>query len=172
MDSNQVLMLNVTFSLINFALLAKFYAWPYLSRMPRTQAVQILLFFHSFRHIGTMFLASGAVKQELSPAFLPAAWGDLFAAVLALCAILALRLGLSWSIGLVWVFNIAGAGDLLYGMPQGVINNIADDLGAAFWIPAVLVPLLLVTHFLIFLLLVKGKQGQASHPRRRAAHLG
>ena len=58
---------------------------------------------------------------------------------------------------LVWLFNIWGAGDLLYAFYQGLIGAGIDPatLGAAFYVPTLIVPPLLVTHAMIFWLLLR-----------------
>jgi hypothetical protein len=49
---------------------------------------------HGFRFVGLAFLVKGVVAPELPAAFaMPAAYGDLIAAVLALFALAALRSG-------------------------------------------------------------------------------
>ena len=77
----------------------------------------------------------------------PAAYGDLATGVIALVAVFAL--GFRWSIALalVWLFNVVGTVDLLNALRH---VNVAPGFGAAWYIPTMLVPLLLVTHFLIF----------------------
>ena len=89
----------------------------------------------------------------------PAAYGDLIAALLAIAAILALIRRASLAIPLVWLFNVWGAGDLLNAFYQAQIRvGISPELlGAAFYIPTLVVPPLLVIHGLIFRLLVKTK---------------
>jgi len=46
-----------------------------------------------------------------------------------------------------------------YTVSQGVIHEVGDLLGAAYWIPALLVPPLLVTHYLVFKLLWESFRG-------------
>jgi hypothetical protein len=96
----------------------------------------------------------------------PAAYGDLATCILALLAIAALRTRAGAV--LVWVFNIVGTVDLLNAFYQadrlGV--GIAPGLqGAAYFIPTVLVPLLLVTHVLVFRILLRN--GDAAERARR-----
>jgi hypothetical protein len=114
-----------------------------------------LLILHSFRFVGLSFLIPGVVAPDLSPAFaVPAAFGDLGAAILALLALWALpsRLGIL----LAWIFNIWGTADLLFAFYQGnQAGFTAGQLGAAFYIPTFLVPLLLVTHVLVFRVLLR-----------------
>jgi hypothetical protein len=59
-------------------------------------------------------------------------------------------------IGLVWVINLWGSADLLYAFYQGLIGVgiKPGELGAAFFIPTAVVPLLLITHGLAFRLLL------------------
>src|SRR4029453_11877855 len=115
-----------------------------------------LLFLHAFRFVGLSFLVPGVVSPELPAGFAqPAAYGDLATSMLALLAIA--TLGSRVGTIIVWVFNIVGAVDLLNAFYQadrlGV--GIAPGLqGAAYFIPTVLVPLLLVTHVLVFRILL------------------
>src|SRR5262245_49581471 len=106
-------------------------------------------------------LIPGVVSPALPPAFdVPAAYGDLVAALLAGVATLALAARASWAIPMVWVFNVWGALDLLHAIYDGQIGVGIDpgSLGAAYFIPTVVVPPLLVTHGLIFWLLLQPKQ--------------
>ena len=90
----------------------------------------------------------------------PAAYGDLIAAVLALLALAGLRSRLG--IGLVWVFNLWGNADLLHAFYQGLIGVgiHPGQLGAAYFIPTAVVPLLFITHGLVFRLLLQGDGGR------------
>ena len=72
--------------------------------------------------------------------------------VLALLALIALRTGWARALALVWLFNIVGTVDLLNALRQA---NVVPDFGAAWYIPTFFVPLLLVTHFMIFARLLK-----------------
>jgi hypothetical protein len=153
--SDQILIINLVLSTVAFSLVAKWYAMPRLRLMPCEQALEPLLLLHTFRHIGLMFLASGALTHELPEPFAyPAALGDLAASVLAFAALLALRLKWRSAILLVWIFNVEGTVDLVYAVSQGALNQAAGGMGAAYWIPAILVPALLVTHYMIFVLLL------------------
>jgi len=111
-----------------------------------------------FRFIGLCFLVPGVVAASLPRAFAaPAAYGDLIAAILAAIATLALYGGRSWAIPVVWVFNVWGTLDLLLGFYQGEIGARIEpgSLGAAYFIPTVLVPALLIIHGLTFWLLLR-----------------
>jgi hypothetical protein len=59
-------------------------------------------------------------------------------------------------IALVWVFNIWGSLDLLNAFYVANATGLwAGQLGAAFFIPTAIVPLLLITHALVFRILLK-----------------
>ena len=129
--------------------------------MSRDDAITALVVPHSVRFIGLSFLVPGVVSPSLPPAFaMPAAYGDLAAAILAMIAALALSIRTSWAISIVWVFNVWGTVDLLYAVYQGQIGiGIGPgSLGAAFFIPTLVVPPLLVTHGLIFWLLLRPRR--------------
>lgn len=77
------------------------------------------------------------------------------AAVLALMAIMALRLRWPVATALFWIFNIEGSLDLLNAVFQGYRHIPGGHFGATFFIPAMIVPALLVTHVMIFVLLLR-----------------
>jgi hypothetical protein len=156
MTSEAVLGLSVLMSLLAFGIVTKLYIWPRLRIMGRDEALLPLVIPHTFRFVGLSFLVPGVVSPSLPPAFaVPAAYGDLVAAILAVVATLALSARTSWSIVVVWVFNVWGSADLLNAIYDGQIGvRIGPgSLGAAFYIPTVVVPALLITHGLIFWLL-------------------
>jgi hypothetical protein len=135
-----------------------------INRVPR-HSVRVL---HRFRFIGLAFLVPGVVSTELSAAFAhPAAYGDLLAAALALLALAGLQTKLG--LPLVWVFNLWGTADLLYAFYQGnSVGLVTGQLGAAFFIPTVIVPLLLITHGRLFRLLLQGDRVATSLDSRHA----
>jgi hypothetical protein len=148
---------SVGLGFVVWGIIAAQYLWPALRNLPRARALRPLLLFHSFRFIGLAFLVPGVVSPNLPAAFArPAAYGNLIAAVLALLALAGLvsRLG----IGLVWVFNLWGSADLLFAFYQGLVGVGINpgQLGAAYFIPTAVVPLLLITHGLVFRLLLRG----------------
>lgn len=104
------------------------------------------------RFIGLSLLVPGVVSSSLPAGFaVPAAYGDFVAGVLAIIATIALSKHASWATPAVWVFNLMGAADLLLAIYNGVHFHIhPQSLGAAFYLPTAIVPPLLVTHFLIF----------------------
>ena len=129
--------------------------WPALRERPRAEALRPLLLLHAFRFVGLVFRVPGVVSPDLPLGFArPAAYGDLATSILALLALATLRSPLGTPV--VWVFNIVGTIDLLNAFYQA--NRLGMDpglQGAAYFVPTVVVPLLLVTHFLVFCILLR-----------------
>jgi len=153
MTSGALFGLSILINFVASGVVAKLYLWPRLRGMRREEALLLLAVPHMFRFVGLSFLVPGVVSTSLSPDFArPAAYGDLAAALLAIIAVLALSTRVSWALPAVWIFNLWGTIDLLYAIYQGEIGVRVGpgSLGAAFYIPTVLVPPLLVTHALIF----------------------
>jgi hypothetical protein len=152
-----VFLLSVAGTFVAFGVLTRLYIWPALRKLPRFEALKILALPHAFRFIGLSFLFPGVVSPELTSVIsTPAAWGDFVAAILALLSIAALTWRWSFAIPLVWIFNVWGTIDLLYAYYNGIMLELEPGLfGAAFYIPTMIVPPLLVTHALIFLILLR-----------------
>jgi hypothetical protein len=162
--------ISVFLSFVAWGIVTTQYLWPALRNLPRVHALRPLLLFHSFRFVGLAFVVPGVVSPDLPGAFArPAAYGDLIAAVLALVALAGLssKFGLS----LVWVFNVWGSADLLYAFYQGLIGIgiKPGQLGAAYIIPTAVVPLLMITHLLVFRLLLSGGGVEASRDSKSIA---
>ena len=153
MSPQAIFGLQFVLSLLVFALLAKWLLAPWLARQTRREALFWLTLPHAFRYIGLVFLVPGVVAQPLPSDFAnPAAYGDLLTSILALLALVALRTGWKGAIATVWLFNIVGTVDLLNALRH---LDIVPNLGAAWYIPTFFVPLLLVTHVMIFVRLLK-----------------
>ena len=161
MSQQAIFGISVLFSFVVWGIVTQQYIWPALAGRSRADALRPLLMFHGFRFVGLAFLVPGVVSPDLPTAFAaPAAYGDLITAVLALFAMFLLP-GMA---GLVvtWAFNIVGTLDLLYAFLQGNSTGIgfAPGLqGATYFIPTVLVSLLLITHGLVFRLLLRRDAG-------------
>ena len=153
MDTQAIFGLQFLLSLVVWGVIAKLLLTPWLGTKSAHEALFWLTLPHAFRHIGMVFLVPGVVAQPLPDAFaIPAAYGDLATGVLALLGLIALRTGWAGALALIWLFNIVGTVDLLNALRH---VNVAPNFGAAWYIPTFLVPLLLVTHFMIFVRLLK-----------------
>jgi hypothetical protein len=154
---------SIAFSLIAWGIVAARYIWPQLRHRPRAEALRPLLTLHSFRFIGLAFLFPGVVSSDLPPAFAhSAAYGDIVAATLALLALLWLPRRAGFVVA--WIFNLWGSFDLLNAFFQaGNAGLLAGQLGATFFIPTLVVPLLLITHGLAFRILLQRQSEAATH---------
>lgn len=146
---------SIAFSFIAWGVVTARYISPRLLSRPRAEALRPLLILHSFRFLGLSMIVPGVVSSALPAAFAnPAAYGDLVAAILALIALLLLP-GAA-GVAATWIFNVWGAFDLLNAFYQGNhAGLLAGQLGAAFFIPTLIVPLLLITHGLVFRILLQ-----------------
>lgn len=147
--------ISVAFAFLAWGVFTALYIWPQLQGRSRVDALRPLLVLHSFRFIGLSLLIPGVVSPELPATFAQdAAFGDLAAVVLALLALATLRSRAG--IAIVWLFNIWGTLDLLNAFYQGNAGGLAaGQLGAAYFLPAAIVPLLLITHGLMFRILLQ-----------------
>jgi len=135
---------------------ARLYLLPLVSRFRPQQILVPILLLHSTRHLGMMFLTRGATYPGLPPEFAyPAAFGDLATAMIAFGAIPLVLRGSRLAKPIVWTFNIVGTLDLLAAITTATIYDAPVAMGPAYWIPACWVPLLLVTHYVTFVLLWK-----------------
>jgi hypothetical protein len=109
------------------------YVWPRLKSMGRVEAQRAIATLHSFRFFGLVFIVPGVVGANLPPGFAVfAAYGDFATGVLAMLALLTVRIGpLFWLF--VVAFNVMGAGDILidyYHGNQVGLPALAGELGA------------------------------------------
>jgi hypothetical protein len=160
---------SIALSFLAWGIVVVRYFWPELRRQSRADPLRPLLLLHCFRFVGLSFLVPGVVSPDLPTAWaLPASYGDLIATVLALLALAVLKSRLG--IALVWVFNFWGSADLLYAFYQG--NQVGlepGQLGGAYFIVTVLVPLLLITHGLVFRLLLQADNSEAPRNSSRTS---
>ena len=162
MDVLAIFALQFFMSLVVWGLLAYWLLAPWLDKKSLNEALFFLTVPHAFRYIGMVFLVPGVVARPLPETFAaPAAYGDLLTGVLALLALVALRN--SWSVArvTVWLFSIVGTIDLMNALRQG--DAWVTDFGAAWYIPTMLVPVLLVTQIMIFFRLFRRSQRQIEH---------
>jgi hypothetical protein len=146
---------SIAFSIIAWSVVGFRYVWPRLSALGKSEALRPILSLHTFRFLGLSFLIPGVVSPDLPQAFAhPAAYGDLAAAAIALLSLLLGARGVG--LLLAWIFNIWGSVDLLNAFYRaGSAGLSPGQLGASYFIPTLVVPLLLVTHIAAFRILVR-----------------
>lgn len=134
------------------------YVWPRLKAMDRVEAQRAIATLHSFRFFGLVFLIPGVVGPNLPAGFATfAAYGDFATGLLAMLALLTIRTRpLFWLF--VVAFNLVGAADILIDYYHGIqigLPALAGELGAAYAIPIIYVPVLMITHVAAFYLLAR-----------------
>ena len=133
------------------------YIWPRLKSMDRAEAQRAIATLHSFRFFGLVFILPGVVGNLPAGFATFAAYGDFATGLLAMLALLTVRIGpLFWLF--VIAFNLVGAVDILvdyYHASQLGLPAIAGQLGATYAIPIIYVPLLMITHVVAFYLLLR-----------------
>jgi hypothetical protein len=160
---------SIAFGLIAWGIVAARYIWPELRHRQRAEALRPLLILHSFRFIGLAFLAPGVVSPDLPPGFAhSAAYGDIIAAILAVFSVLLLPS--ATGVAAAWIFNLWGSVDILNSFYQANhAGLLAGQLGATFFLPTVIVPLLLITHGLGFRILLQHQPEPAMQESRHLA---
>src|SRR5262245_13657543 len=154
--SDWILTINLVASTVLFYVIARISVLPQLGVWAFRTVMLPILLLHSFRHLGLMFLTRGATYPGMPAQFAyPAAFGDLLAAVLAFAALVAVFWNHPAQRFLVWVFNIEGTLDLMNATVLATAFGAPPYMGPAYWIPAFWVPALLVTHYIVFVVLLR-----------------
>ncbi len=125
------------------------YILPWLRGMSRFDAQRAIATLHSFRFFGLVFILPGVTGPHLPAGFANfAAYGDFATGVLAILALLTVRIR-----PLFWLFivacNLVGMGDLIVDYYHATLDNlpaIAGELRATYAIPILYVPILMITH--------------------------
>lgn len=158
MSTATIFQLHLVLGYVPWLLCFGAYVWPKLKSMDRVEAQRAIATLHSFRFFGLVFIIPGIVGPNLPAGFATfAAYGDFATGVLAILALLSVRTrSLFWL--LVVAFNLVGAADILidyYHGNQVGLAALAGELGAAYAIPIIYVPALMITHAIAFYLLLR-----------------
>jgi hypothetical protein len=139
------------------------YVLPRLRSMKRMEAQRVIATIHSFRFFGLVFLLPGVVGPNLPAGFAAfAAYGDFATGILALLVLLTVRIrALFWVF--VIAFNLVGMTDILLAYYHAIkfgLPAVAGQLGAAYPIPILYVPMLMITHFIALYWLVRPRPNE------------
>jgi hypothetical protein len=134
------------------------YILPWLKSVDRVTAHRAIATLHSFRFFGLVFILPGVVGPDLPASFTTfAAYGDFATGLLAMLALLTIRVRPAFWLFVV-AFNLVGTTDIILDYTHAIQAGLparAGALGAAYAIPIVYVPLLMITHFAAFYLLLR-----------------
>ena len=158
MSTETIFRIHLVLGYVAWLLCFSVYIMPRLKSLGRVEAQRAIATLHSFRFFGLVFILPGVVGPNLPAGFATfAAYGDLATGVLAILALLTVGLRpLFWVF--VVAFNLVGATDIIvdyYHATQADLPAIAGQLGAMYAIPIIYVPLLMITHFTAFYLLLR-----------------
>jgi hypothetical protein len=133
------------------------YIWPRLKSMGQVEAQRAIAALHCFRFFGLVFILPGIVGKLPAGFATFAAYGDLATALLAMLALLTVRIRpLFWLF--VVAFNLVGAVDIIvdyYHASRFGLPAHAGELGSTYAIPIIYVPLLTITHVIAFYFLLR-----------------
>ena len=158
MSPATIFQIHLVLGYVPWLLCVAVYALPRLKSMDPVEAQRAIAALHSFRFFGLVFLLSGVVSPDLPAGFaVYAAYGDFSTGVLAMLALLTVRIRpLFWLF--VVAFNLVGTVDLIvayYHAVQVGLPAHAEWLGAVYAIPIIYVPLLMITHITAFYFLLR-----------------
>lgn len=159
MNSVEIFWIQLLTSVGVFSVVTKWYVWPVLVKLPRGSVLVALFFVHVFRYVGMTELVTGMIDPKLPGEFVSsAAYGDLLEAALALLSIIALRHNWRFALPLAWVANTWGFVDLLNGV-RGVLqlNVPGYNLSTLWYVYTFYAPVVLISHLMIFWVLIKPK---------------
>ena len=159
MSTETIFNLQLVLGYVAWLLCFGVYILPRLKSMDMVAAQRAIATLHSFRFFGLVFILPGVVGANLPAAGFAtfAAYWDLATGVLAMMALLTVRIRpLFWLF--VVAFNLVGIVDLVFDYYHAVqvgLPAMAGQLGAAYAIPVLYVPLLMITHVAAFYLLLR-----------------
>jgi hypothetical protein len=159
MSSAVLFLIHLVSGYVAWSLCFGAYIWPWLKSQDRIVALRAIATLHSFRFFGLVFILPGVVGNLPAGFATFAAYGDFMTGLLAMLALLTV----GWR-PLFWLFvvafNLVGAIDILLDYYRAIelgLPDLAGQLGAAYAIPILYVPLLMITHLAAFYLLARDR---------------
>ena len=163
MTPETIFRIHLVFGYVAWLLVFGAYVMPKLRSVGWMDAQRAIAAVHSFRFFGLVFILPGVVGTLPGSFTGFSAYGDLATAVLAIIALLTVRRASIFRVFVV-AFNVAGAADILIDYYHAIVAGlpfVAGQLGAAYAIPVLYVPLLMITHGLAFYLLLRPQRATA-----------
>jgi hypothetical protein len=172
MSPENIFNLHLVLGYVAWLLCFSVYILPRLRSMDRFDAHRAIATLHSFRFFGLVFILPGFVGPNLPASFATfAAYWDLATGALAMLALLTARIRpLFWLF--VIAFNLVGTTDLILDYYHAVrvgLPAMAGQLGNAYAIPIIYVPILMITHVVALYWLVRPQPQAVRIPASAAA---
>jgi len=158
MSPETIFRIQLVLGYVAWLLCFRVYLWPWLKAAKRFDAHRAIATLHSFRFFGLVFILPGVVGPNIPHGFATfAAYGDFATGVLAILALLTARIRpLFWSF--VVAFNLVGVTDVMvdyYRAIQTGLDTMPGQFGATYAIPIIYVPVLMITHVVVYYLLLR-----------------
>ena len=155
MNSVYLFAIQFVWFLVVWATIAKLFVSPFVQRFELNDKFSIWLLPQLFRVLGV-----GLLVQNLAPDLpysfaLPAAIGDSITSILALFSIIALQNKWTSARSLVLVCNVIGSLDLAIALAHAAVIKAPNYLTAQWYVPAAIVPLMIVSHVMIWRMLFR-----------------
>ncbi|MBI2738591.1 MAG: hypothetical protein HYX38_18845 [Rhodospirillales bacterium] len=167
MSTEPVFQIQLVLGYVAWLLCFGAYILPWLRSMDRVEAHRAIATLHSFRFFGLVFIVPGVVGPDLPASFAPfAAYGDLATGLLAMLALLTIRVRPAFWLFVV-AFNLVGTADLVLNYAHAIQAGLparAGELGATYAIPILYVPLLMIAHVAAFYLLMRPEPKRVQAP--------
>ncbi len=163
MTPETIFRIHLVFGYVAWLLFFGAYVMPKLKSMGWVDAQRAIATLHSFRFFGLVFILPGVVGALPASFARTAAYGDFVTGVLAMIALFTVRRSGLFRVFVV-AFNVAGVADILIDYYRATITGVpfvAGQLGAAYVIPILYVPVLMITHGVAFYLLLRPQRATA-----------
>jgi hypothetical protein len=159
MSPETIFNLHLILGYVAWLLCFRSYLLPGLKSMDLVAAQRAIATLHTFRFFGLVFILPGVVGSLPAVFATFAAYWDLATGVLAILALLTVRMRPVFWLFVV-AFNLVGVVDLIldyYHANQVGLPALAGQLGVAYAIPVLYVPVLMITHVVAFYLLLRAQ---------------
>ena len=159
MSPETIFNLQLILGYVAWLLCFRAYLLPGLKSMDLVAAQRAIATLHSFRFFGLVFILPGVVGNLPAVFATFAAYWDLATGVLAILALVTVRMRPVFWLFVV-AFNLVGVVDLIldyYHATQVGLPALAGQLGVAYAIPVLYVPVLMITHVVAFYLLLRAQ---------------
>jgi hypothetical protein len=174
MSPQTIFLMHLVLGYVAWLLCFGVFILPRLRSMDRFEAQRAIATLHSFRFFGLVFILPGVVGPNLPAGFASfAAYGDLATGLLAILALLTVRIRPLFSL-LVVTFNLVGAADIIIDCYHGIqvgLPTLLGQLGATYAIPIIYVPILMITHAVAVYWAGAASAQGGSGPRRRCGRV-
>ena len=159
MSPETIFNLHLILGYVAWLLCFRAYLLPGLKSMDLVAAQRAIATLHTFRFFGLVFILPGVIGSLPAVFATFAAYWDLATGVLAMLALLTVRMRPVFWLFVV-AFNLVGVVDLIldyYHATQVGLPALAGQLGVAYAIPVLYVPVLMITHVVAFYLLLRAQ---------------